>query len=473
MPKRLILIRHGDAVGQGEKFIRPLTRAASRSLSAILPRLLQQLDLPTDEAALCVWSSPYACARETATLVGQVVGVSSIEVHESLHDGALNTFGDELIEEFRMGTEVVVAVGHEPFLGHAAEEMGGVWLPFTHGAVAVIRLTGGTVVAGELESFHQGPRVDMWETVVSLETLFRDEAEDIHTLFAAFLAYPSEVSACRELYEALCSLRALTRFMSPYLHKAEFDCTDKALRKLTHTLAELYRYDVLIAALYQKAEGDVTQTGVLSPTAEAITKGRPFAALLEQLLLIREDECARVVHRLTSAKARMLWATTDGALRAVHWCKDIEREGVSALELRQQYVLVEKNFEAHLFTTSPEDVHATRFLRAQARALVALSGMMRTLVGMRTESVGEEANDVEARLRILCEARANRTVLEHLATRDLSAQVRWELGQSIEEFLSVIERAIADMDAAQVPSPSSVIVRLGTGPLTPDGMAND
>ncbi len=500
MPGRLILIRHGDAVRQGEEFMRPLAPAAARSLSVTLPRLIKQLDLPQEEDALRVWSDPYVRSRETAALVAQIAGVLGIEVHESLRDEGLGTFGEELIEGYRAGAEAIIVIAREPFLGHAAAEMGGVWLPFSYGGMAVIQLSGGTVATGELTSFHQGPHAEMWETMMTIEALFHERGDGARALLAAFLACPSEASSCLELYESLHSLRALLRFTGTYLRRTEFDRGDRALRKLMRVLARLRRYDVLISTVRRMgktaSENPMTrslpETGSRGPatercgpsphvdiTADAIiadlvtVDAGPFSALLEQLLLMREDECTQVVHTLARTQMLRAWNTMDVVLRRVPWRKRIEREGMSALEIRRRYVLVEKGFEARLLATSYEDARATRFLRSQADALCSISKMLRALVGMRAESVGTEACDVQTLLGTLCEAQTSCASLERLAIENLSPQVRRELGQAIEELRAIISRALADLRTARFPVASDDVVGLDALPSAPGDEAED
>ena len=145
MPVRLDLIRHGDAVPAGS------AGDASRILSAIGRRDVTRL---AEEYVRRRWRparvfvSPLLRAQETARiLLDQLGGEIELETMEELDP---SYGGSELITALRAGATVdyVVAIGHQPLMGHLAEVLTGEEVAFPPAGMAWIEFGGALEAEG-------------------------------------------------------------------------------------------------------------------------------------------------------------------------------------------------------------------------------------------------------------------------------------------------------------------------------------
>jgi phosphohistidine phosphatase SixA len=139
VPLRLDLIRHGDAVAAGS------AGDASRTLSAIgrhdVTRLAEEY-VRRQWRPRRVFVSPLRRAQETARiLLDQLGGEIELETLEELDPSA---DGAELIAALRAGATVdhVVAIGHQPSLGHLAEALTGEEVAFPPAGMAWLEFGG-------------------------------------------------------------------------------------------------------------------------------------------------------------------------------------------------------------------------------------------------------------------------------------------------------------------------------------------
>ncbi len=134
MSIQVILLRHGIAenVGEdGDDSKRRLTEKGMDKLKRRLPRIKPLVDHPK---ASYIWSSPLIRARETATILGEIIGVNDVILMNFIEKGVFQDFRD-MLKEVSDETTIFV-VGHEPFLSQWAWALAKSRIPFKKGGAA-------------------------------------------------------------------------------------------------------------------------------------------------------------------------------------------------------------------------------------------------------------------------------------------------------------------------------------------------
>ena len=152
MAQQVVLIRHGEAkgkkVGQTD-FERELTDKGAKALAKAFPQALS-LAKPTRRSEL--WVSTAVRAQQTAQIANQTLGIATVRNEDYLYDQDQ----DQFVKDLRSSrADLVVVVGHIPFMEDACALLCGTYLGFSTGAVACVSLGQGG--RGRLEWFVQGP----------------------------------------------------------------------------------------------------------------------------------------------------------------------------------------------------------------------------------------------------------------------------------------------------------------------------
>lgn len=154
MALTVVLVRHGEAknkkLGQTD-FERRLTKKGAAALREAFPQTFSMLE-PTLASEL--WVSTAARARETADIANATLGIETIREMPSLYDQDHQAFIDALSET---NADLVVVVGHIPFMEDACAMLTGTYLGFSTGAAAAIEVSSSG--RGRLLWFIQGPEV--------------------------------------------------------------------------------------------------------------------------------------------------------------------------------------------------------------------------------------------------------------------------------------------------------------------------
>ena len=154
MVQTVVLIRHGEAKNKrlGETdFDRELTKRGAAALEEAFPH---SLALVRVTQASELWVSPAVRARQTAEIANKTLGIATVREVEALYEQDQMEFLDELAQA---DADVVVAVGHIPFMEDTTALLCGSFLGFSTGAAAAIEL-GESGTRGKLLWFVQGPR---------------------------------------------------------------------------------------------------------------------------------------------------------------------------------------------------------------------------------------------------------------------------------------------------------------------------
>ena len=145
MAKMIVLVRHGKAQLRSDElpdFERELTEAGVRALKAWLPRAARLL-AEEHPKSIELWTSPAVRAWQTADLVAdEFVETLGIKELETIEMPCLWT--QDLSEFFAAAAEcesdVVVAVGHNPFMEEAVAQVCGQAVPLATGGIAAVHV---------------------------------------------------------------------------------------------------------------------------------------------------------------------------------------------------------------------------------------------------------------------------------------------------------------------------------------------
>lgn len=163
MALTVVLIRHGEAklkeLGQTD-CERELTDDGAKALKEAFP---QALSLVGVTGASELWMSPAARARATAQIANETLGIETCREMKSMYAQDQDEF---LAELSQTNADVVVAVGHIPFMEDMCARLSGQYLSFSTGAAAAIEIDDRAVRSlssglgrGRLKWFVQGPEV--------------------------------------------------------------------------------------------------------------------------------------------------------------------------------------------------------------------------------------------------------------------------------------------------------------------------
>lgn len=161
MALTVVLVRHGEArnkeFGQTD-FERELTEAGAQALREAFPRALSLAQ--TSEASE-LWVSPAVRARQTAAIANDTLGIETVRELHCMYEQDQMGFLEELSQT---NADVVVAVGHIPFMEDVCAHLCGSYLGFATGAAAAVEIPDSSVrnltrglVRGRLLWFVQGP----------------------------------------------------------------------------------------------------------------------------------------------------------------------------------------------------------------------------------------------------------------------------------------------------------------------------
>ena len=155
----LVIMRHGKAQRPVEGLAdidRELTEAGKRALRATLPRALT---LIPNDASVHIWSSPAVRADQTAQIVLRACKQAGIDVDPDIE--YVDALWRQDIEAFRKrartcNADIVLAVGHNPFVEEAVQELAGSLIDIATGGFAAIALSDENAQASDIQTAVTG-----------------------------------------------------------------------------------------------------------------------------------------------------------------------------------------------------------------------------------------------------------------------------------------------------------------------------
>lgn len=423
MASIVVLIRHGKAQARGagvDDFTRTLTDEGRRALAATLPDALAPLGTMPKylHGTTEVWSSDAHRAVETAQEAADVLGVSEINIHSCLLEQRFEEFMDEVAA---CPADVVVAVGHNPFIDDTAAKLCGGSVPFKTGALGIFDVSEytGEPDGSALRSFSQGPRVDCWKTLVEMEGILHRQAQCVQRNMNAFLKTPEDVEALHDFRVAIRTLRSELHFIAPYQKKAQNKGMQKSLRGLVVETSRLRELDVL------------TET-ISSSEYDCDELDRMCASM-------RRKECVRSTKAIGSKKARKEAARLLERFRDIEWRKDVERFGLAGAEVASNFELMAIDFEADYLAADYRDVEATHKLRKNAKRVRYAAREFGSIIGDAAEGMPTAMEAVQDELGALCDARVNCDLIDSMPREKLSDEADEAVAALKQDQLDLID----------------------------------
>jgi phosphohistidine phosphatase len=305
MVKELILVRHGKAEERRENLPdsdRKLTHNGEQELKTMFKVLGPYI---AGRKKVKIWSSSLDRAAQTAKMLSWEIGKAHVTVQEFAADGDFENLSKEAARA--KGAELLVIVGHEPYLSDWTEKITGVRPPeFIKGAALSIKLDKVKPLKGELKWQLKPQHYVEGQTIPELT--FQSEAEDklkvkatgslkkeINSLFLyclkeiasahnEFMSAPDDPESVHKFRVKIRQFRSLLSFSRPELGKKDYDDIQKKARALAGQFTYMREVDVMAGKL---AEG--------------------YPALLSILKSEREAEKKAVYGKLASAAAAPLF----------------------------------------------------------------------------------------------------------------------------------------------------------------------
>ena len=218
-------------------------------------------------------------------------------------------------------SDVVVAVGHNPFMEDAVAQVCGQAVPLATGAIAAVRVNGefsnGLPSEGRLLWVMQGPEVKRWKAMVDVEGVIAEAVDNVETRREAFFADPQDVEAAHKYRVSIRTIRGLLSFIEPFLQRDQYSRLQRDWKSLVLPTSRLREYDVLSAEVAQ-----------LEPRADA---------LLEACAAARAKECDATLATLSSKSSRKCLERACEQSRNLVWKRSIEKKGLGSRAIAKRF----------------------------------------------------------------------------------------------------------------------------------------
>ncbi len=416
MSEILILMRHGKAQRPAEDMLdmeRRLTEAGKRSLAATLPYSLGLM--PRRGSSVEVWSSPAARAEQTARIMQKACKRHGADVADDLTivDSLWSQDAKSFMEAVKgCKADIVVAVGHNPFIEDVTAELTGSRIDFATGGFAAIQVAEGQPTdddepAGRLLWFAQGPVSQRWKTVVHMEGVLGDAADTVEKRLQAFFAAPDDIETMHKFRVSIRTLRSLLAFTAPWQDAAQNKAAQSDLKQLVGETSRLRELDVLT----EEAAALVGATPELSEFC------RGEAA----------KERERVMKALSSKQASKRLSHVVSELHDVKWRKFVNAEGLDASVVRARFEELAAELEADLAVLDLADVEKTHEVRKSAKRVRYDAENFKALIGADAVSIAKNMTAHQDNLGAICDARVNIDIINQLPRENLPEPVAWDL----------------------------------------------
>jgi len=426
MVQTLILMRHGKATqgaATGNDADRTLTRAGRRALKATLTQTVQLIDT---SVPIHILTSPYARARQTASLLTPLLNTEEARVCPTLATGDIEGFLDEVVQ---YPDQIVIAVGHNPFIEQLAERLGTVFLPFKKGALASFRLMP-PATRGELIWFVQGPPAARWAILYQLEKIVKRSGHKVWKARKEFLKNPDDDQALHKLRISIRTMRSLLSFAAPFLQKRWNTSLQHDLRSLVRQTSRLRDLDILCAQVRKTPpeEADVSSDAAEATISDAEIPATAAGPSLEVICLqMRTEERDRVVAALSGHRLHRAAQRVRQPIKNVMWRKSVERKGLSEDELRTRLATRAVAFQSAQRILDVSDAAATHSLRKKAKCLRYVADKCGMFFEENAEEMIQQMTMIQDELGALCDARASQQIIASINKKTLSSPASHEL----------------------------------------------
>ena len=417
MSDTIILMRHGKAQRPADDMLdmeRRLTEAGKRSLAATLPYSLGLM--PRRGSQVQVWSSPAVRAEQTARIMQRACKRHGSEVDADIRivDSLWNQDAETFLSDVRACTaDIVVAVGHNPFIEDVTAQLTGSRIDFATGGFAAIQLLDADSLPqtpefpGRLLWFAQGPISQLWKTVVQMERVLGSAADTVQERLNAFFANPDDIETMHKFRVSIRTLRSLLAFVSPWQDGGQNKVLQEQLKEIVSVTSRLRELDVL------------------TEQAQAMDGASPeFVEFCAQEAAAERD---RVSKSLSSKKTTKKLESIVGELHDVHWRKRVNAEGLEHLEVRARFDELASELAADLEALDIADVERTHDVRKSAKRVRYDAEKFSSLVGDDAVSIARDMTAHQDNLGAICDARVNIDIINGFEMESLPEPIAWDL----------------------------------------------
>ena len=424
MATTLVLMRHGKAktLVEGQiDFDRELTEAGRRSLAATLNYELSFLAV--DGEPVQVWASPSLRTVQTADLLVDALDSIGIKVKGPVHEieALWEQDYDAFLELVRACEEdVVIAVGHNPFVESLTEKLTGAVLPVATGGLVAIRLNGRDDY-DEVQSFEtvnetkdrilwfaQGPVSQHWRTLVQMEKTIRKQAEVVHARLEAFFEDPDDIETMHKFRVSIRTLRSLVAFIKPWQDARQNSGMQSELKEIVGVTSRLRELDVLSE---QAEEASFTSEGLLG-----------FCK--EQAGIERN----KVSEALSSKQMQKRLNRVSNQAKSIEWKRRYCEDGLPARMVRARFDQLAENLKADLESLDITEVEPTHDVRKSAKRVRYAAENFKDLIGDDAPGIAKGMQAHQDDLGAICDARVNIDIINGMEKRDdLPEPIAWDL----------------------------------------------
>lgn len=413
----IILMRHGKAQRPAEDMLdmeRRLTEAGKRSLTATLPYSLGLM--PRRGSSVQVWSSPAVRAEQTARIMQRACKRHGADVDDDVRivDSLWSQDADMFLADAKAcEADIVVAVGHNPFIEDVTTQLTGSSIDFATGGFAAIQLLDAEALVqrpefpGHLLWFAQGPISQLWKTVVQMEHVLADSADNVQKKLDAFFADPGDIETMHKFRVSIRTLRSLLAFVSPWQESSQNRTVQEQLKDVVAVTSRLRELDVL------------------TEQAQAMEGATP--AFVEFCAREAASERARVSKVLSSKKTTKKLEAVISELHDVRWRKRVNAEGLEQCEVRARFDELACELSDELEALDLADVEMTHDVRKSAKRVRYDAEKFSALVGEDAIDVAKNMTAHQDNLGAICDARVNIDIINGFDSDSLPEPIAWDL----------------------------------------------
>lgn len=412
----LVLMRHGKAERPEEGKLdmeRRLTEAGKRALAATLP---QSLGLMPRNADVQVWSSPAARAEQSARILMRACQRAGVKVDPQLElvDTLWSQMPDAFLESVRAcPADVVVAVGHNPFVEDVVLQLTGSHVICATGALVAVSLKAEGSQSmqpgqnGRLLWLAQGPISQHWKTLAHMQRVLATAADTVQTRRQQFLDDPQDIETMHKFRVSIRTLRSLLAFVAPWQDPVQNKEAQKLLKK---TVAETSR---------------LRELDVLTEQAEEMEGASP--EFVEYCSGLAAAERERVFDVLSTKRTAKDLNRVSKALHNVKWRKGVAQAGLPQADVRARFDELTAELQDELAVLDLADAELTHDVRKNAKRVRYDAEKFKELVGEDAVGIAKSMTEHQDNLGAICDARVNIDIISALPTKDLPEPVAWDL----------------------------------------------
>lgn len=428
MARLLVLVRHGKAQRRSperEDLTRELTKAGKRSLRAFYPHALRMVR-KVQGRTIEVWSSPAVRCAQTAQIAKKVLEERGAKLIGDIQ--TVDELGNQDIDGFLAAvgecpSDVVVAVGHNPFCGAVVERLTGARIEFTTGAMASVRMQN---ELGDDDArllwYLQGPESQRWKTLCRMDKAFVQAAGRVQANKEAFDTDPIDPETTHQLRISIRTLRSLLTFARPYLKSGVYKQCQRDLRAIVLKFSRLRELDVFEKQL------------------RGIDNCDPV--LIEEVRQLRARECKSVVARMGKKNEVKRLGRVQRSVRHGMWRAAVEENGLSRDEVRSAFDLMVANVSAHLAELDAADAEEVHHVRKECKRMRYVAENLVDILGEDAPQIAKNMEKGQDDLGALCDARVNIGIIDELEGLDLPDAAKRNLADLRAHNEAVVDAAL-------------------------------